>query len=37
MATAEILNITHKVDDKVAVLIGGEQDTFPDHLQVPER
>jgi hypothetical protein len=28
MATAETLNITHKVDDKVAVLIEGGKDTF---------
>jgi hypothetical protein len=28
MATAENLNITHKVDDKVAVLIDGGEDTF---------
>ncbi len=28
MATAEILKVTQRVDDKVTVLIGGEQYTF---------
>jgi hypothetical protein len=28
MAIAETLNVTHKVDDKVAVLIDGGKDTF---------
>jgi hypothetical protein len=28
MATAEVLKVTHKVDDKVAVLIDGAQDAF---------
>lgn len=37
MATAETLNITHKVDDKVAVLIDGGKDTFAGEPRVPER
>ena len=37
MATAETLNITHKVDDKVTVLIEGGKDTFAGHPRVPER
>ena len=28
MAIAETLNVTHKMDDKVAVLVDGERDTF---------
>ena len=28
MATAETLNVTHSVDDKVDVLINGGRDTF---------
>ena len=28
MAIAETLNVTHKVDDKVAVLVDGGRDTF---------
>ena len=27
MAIAETLNVTHKMDDKVAVLVDGERDT----------
>lgn len=37
MAVAETLNITHKVDDKVAVLIDGRKDTFAGDPRVPER
>ena len=37
MAIAETLNITHKVDDKVAVLIDGGKDTFAGHLRASER
>lgn len=37
MAVAETLNITHKVDDKVAVLIEGGKTTFAGHSRVPER
>ena len=36
MAIAETLNVTHKVDDKVAVLIDGEKDTFVGHPHAPE-
>jgi hypothetical protein len=36
MAIAETLNFTHKVDDKVAVLIDGEKDSFAGHLRIPE-
>jgi hypothetical protein len=28
MAIAETLNVTHKMDDKVAVLVDGRRDTF---------
>ena len=31
MVTAETLNVTHKMDDKVAVLIDGGRDTFSGH------
>jgi hypothetical protein len=37
MAIAETLNVTHKVDDKVAVLIDGAKDAFAGQLRVPER
>ena len=37
MAIAETLNITHKVDDKVAVLIEGGKNSFAGHARVPER
>jgi hypothetical protein len=37
MAIAETLNITHKVDDKVAVLIDGGKDTFAGHPRAPDR
>ena len=36
MAIAETLNITHKVDDKVAVLIDGGKYTFAGHSRIPE-
>ena len=36
MAIAETLNITHKVDDKVAVLIDGGKDTLAGHSRIPE-
>jgi hypothetical protein len=36
MAIAETLNITHKVDDKVTVLIDGGEDTFAGHSRIPE-
>ncbi len=36
MAIAETLNVTHKVDDKVAVLIDGGEDTFAGHPRLPE-
>ena len=37
MATAETLNVTHSVDDKVDVLINGVRDTFYYHPRVPDR
>jgi hypothetical protein len=36
MAIAETLNITHKVDDKVTVLIDGGKYTFAGHSRIPE-
>ena len=37
MVTAETLNVTHKMDDKVAVLVDGGRDTFSGHLPIPKR
>ena len=37
MAIAETLNVTHKVDDKVAVLVDGGRDTHSGHPRIPER
>ena len=37
MAIAETLNVTQKVDDKVAVLIDGGKDTLVGHPHVAER
>ncbi len=37
MAIAETLNVTHKMDDNVAVLVDGERDTFSSHPRIPER
>jgi hypothetical protein len=37
MVTAETLNVTHSIDDKVAVLVDGEQDTFSGHPPIPKR
>jgi hypothetical protein len=31
MAIAETLNVTHRIDDKMAMLVDGERDTFSDH------
>ena len=36
MVTAETLNVTHKMDDKVAVLIDGGKYTFAGHSRIPE-
>ena len=33
----ETLNVTHKMDDKVAVLVDGGRDTFAGHPPFPER
>ena len=37
MAIAETLNVTHKVDDKVAVLVDGGRTSFSGHPRIPER
>jgi hypothetical protein len=37
MAIAETLNATHKMDDKVAVLVDGGRDTFSGRPRIPER
>ena len=37
MVTAETLNVTHKIDDKVAVLVDGERNTFSGHPPIPKR
>ena len=37
MAIAETLNVTHKVDENVAVLVDGGRDTFSGHPRIPER
>ncbi len=37
MAIAETLNVTHKMDDKVAVLVDGRRDTFSCHPRISER
>jgi hypothetical protein len=37
MAIAETLNVTHKMDDKVAVLVDGGRDTVSGHPRIPER
>ena len=37
MAIAETLNVTHKMDDNVAVLVDGGRDTFSGHPRIPER
>ena len=37
MAIAETLNVTHKMDDKVAELVDGGRETFSSHPHVPER
>jgi hypothetical protein len=37
MAIAETLNVTHGMDDKVAVLVDGGRDTFSGHPRIPER
>jgi hypothetical protein len=37
MAIAETLNVTHKMDDKVAVLVDGGRDTFSGYPRTPER
>ncbi len=37
MAIAETLNVTHKMDDKVAVLVDGRRDTFSGHPRISER
>jgi hypothetical protein len=34
---AETLNVTHKIDDKVAVLVDGERNTFSAHPPIPKR
>jgi hypothetical protein len=34
MAIAETLNVTHKMDDKVAVLVDGGRDTFSGHPRI---
>ena len=33
----ETLNVTHKMDDKVAVLVDGGRDRFAGHPPIPER
>ena len=37
MAIAETLNVTHKMDVKVAVLVDGERASFSGHPRIPER
>jgi hypothetical protein len=37
MAIAETLSVTHKMDDKVAVLVDGGRDTLSGHPRTPER
>jgi hypothetical protein len=37
MVIAETLNVTHKMDDKVAVLVDGGRDTVSYHPHVPKR
>ncbi len=37
MAIAETLNVTHKMDDKVTVLVDGGGNTFSGHSRIPER
>ena len=37
MAIAETLNVTHKMDDKVAELVDGGRETFSSHPHVTER
>ena len=37
MAIAETLSITHKMDDKVAILVDGGRDTFSGHPCIPKR
>jgi hypothetical protein len=36
MAIAETLNVTHKMDDKVTVLVDGKRDTFSGHPCIPK-
>jgi hypothetical protein len=37
MAIAETLSVTHKMDDKVAILVDGGRDTFSGHPRIPKR
>ena len=37
MAIAETLNVTHKMDDKMAVLVDGGRATFSGHPPITER
>lgn len=37
MAIAETLIVTHKMDDKVAVLVDGGQDTLSGRPRIPKR
>jgi hypothetical protein len=37
MVTAETLNVTHSIDDKVAVIVDGGRDTFSGHTPIPKR
>jgi hypothetical protein len=37
MAIAETLNVTHKMDDKVAVLVDGARVTLSGRPRIPER
>ena len=37
MVTAETLNVTHKIDDNVAVLVDGERNIFSGHPPIPKR
>ena len=37
IVVAETLNVTHKMDDKVAVLVDGARDTFSGHPPIPKR